>query len=136
MNRRPIQRAAALLTVLAATTLVWAGVTVGKAAFGLGPAALAQQAPDGGQRSGPGGQGGRHFGKALMSLGLSEAQKTQIRQIMKDARAQNHTLTDPQQKRANMHAAFAKVEAVLTPSQRDDLQKKMQAMRGQQPQQQ
>lgn len=138
MSQRLIHRATAFLIAAAVTTAGWAGVTVAGAALGFGPAALAQQAPSDGQGA-PGGQAGhgrgRRFGKILMSLGLSDGQKSQIREIMKAARAQNQNLTDPQQKRANMRAALAKVETVLTPAQRDQLHKQMPSM-SRQPQQQ
>ncbi|HYZ16508.1 MAG TPA: hypothetical protein VE591_08910 [Candidatus Acidoferrum sp.] len=139
MNRRPVQRLLALLATLAVNAPVWAGVTAGAAAIGIAAsAALAQQAPGAGEGA-QGGQNRGRLGKVLVTLGLSDAQKTRIREIMKDARAKNQGVTDPQIRRTNMRAAFAQVEAVLTPSQRDDLHKKMQAMRAQtqpQPQQQ
>jgi Spy/CpxP family protein refolding chaperone len=120
---------------VAATAVVWSGVTVGAAAIGAVPAALAQDAPTGGPQGAGAPRDRGRFGKILMTLGLSDGQKSQIRQIIKDARAQNRNVTDPQQRRSNMRAALAKVETVLTPAQRDDLHKKMQAMRRQQPQQ-
>jgi Spy/CpxP family protein refolding chaperone len=135
MTRRQIHRTATVLTAVAATAVVWGGVTIGAAVVGAVPAALAQDAPGGAPQGGGAPRDRGRFGKVLMTLGLSDGQKSQIRQIMKDARAQNHDVTDPQQRRTNMRAALAKVEAVLTPAQRDDLHKKMQAMRQQPPQQ-
>jgi Spy/CpxP family protein refolding chaperone len=116
------------VTAAAASALLWITVGVGGAAAGLGPVALAQQASDGGQGA-QGGSNHNHMGEVLMSLGLSDAQKQQIRDIVADARKQNQGVTDRDQRRANMKAAFAKIDAVLTPEQRDQLHKQMQAMR-------
>jgi Spy/CpxP family protein refolding chaperone len=58
--------------------------------------------------------------QALASLGLSAAQKEQIRAIMSAARKQNAD-ADPTTRRANFQAAFAKIDGVLTPAQRTKL---------------
>lgn len=113
---------------LAAAVLGGAG-TAASIATGSVPAAFAQDQPSGA----PPAQGSRGKGmrQALMSLNLSDAQKTQIRSIMADARKQNQNVTDRDQRRANMKAAFDKVEAVLTPEQRTQFHAKMDAMRQQ-----
>ncbi|HTJ26879.1 MAG TPA: Spy/CpxP family protein refolding chaperone [Candidatus Limnocylindria bacterium] len=119
------------VTAAAASALLWTTVGVAGSAAGFGPVALAQQAPGGGQGD-QGGQGGPNrsrMGRVLMSLGLSDAQKQQIRDIMAAARKQNQGVTDRDQRRANFRAAFAKIDTVLTPAQRDSLHKQMQAMR-------
>ncbi len=72
------------------------------------------------------------MGKILMQLNLSDDQKAQIRSIMADARKANAGVTDKDAKRANMKAAYAKVDAVLTPDQRAAFKAKMDAMRQQQ----
>lgn len=72
----------------------------------------------------------RHFAQALLSLNLSDAQKSQIRAIMKTARAQAKS-EDPDTRRATMRAAFAKVQAILTPEQRTQFQAKLAALRAQ-----
>jgi len=93
-------------------------------ATGLTPAAVAQDQPGAGSPA-----GGRHImGQVLMSLGLSDAQKQQIRGIMADTRAKNQNV-DPETKRANYKAAFAKIDTVLTPDQRTRLHAKMDQMR-------
>jgi Spy/CpxP family protein refolding chaperone len=66
--------------------------------------------------------------EALMSLGLSDTQKNQIRGIMADARAKNQN-ADQDTRRANYKAAFAKIDTVLTPDQRTRLHAKLDAMR-------
>jgi len=108
----------------AAFALSLATLAVIGTAMGLTPAAFAQDQP----AAGPPG-GGRHFmAEALMSLGLSDAQKQQIRGIMADTRAKNQNV-DPETKRANYKAAFAKIDTVLTPDQRTRLHAKMDQMR-------
>ena len=67
-----------------------------------------------------------------MSVNLSDAQKTQIRDIMTAARAQAKT-QDPDTRRATMRAAFAKVQAIMTPEQRAQFQAKLAQLRAQQP---
>lgn len=129
MNRQLIRMKFSLLSVALATALLAGGGTLGAIATGSVPAAYAQDQPNAG---GPpaGGQRG-HMGKILMSLNLSDAQKTQIRSIMADTRKQNENVTDRDQRRANYKAAMSKVEAVLTPAQRTELHTKMDAMRQQ-----
>jgi len=83
---------------------------------------------------GPGGApgaraGGRRLGQVLQSLGLSDDQKEQIRKIMQDARTQARAETDPDKRRTILRGAFAKVQDVLTPAQRDAFKAKMQALR-------
>jgi Spy/CpxP family protein refolding chaperone len=111
--------------VVAATVVVAGGGSLVTAALGTVPAALAQ---DQAGTQPPGAQRGR-MGKVLMSLNLTDAQKTQIRAIMADAHKQNESITDREQKRANMRAALAKVDTVLTPAQRTELHAKLEAMR-------
>ncbi len=116
-----------LFAVAVATVVVTGGGTIAGIATGTTTAALAQ---DQGAAPAPGqGQSRGRMGKVLMSLDLSDAQKTQIRAIIADARKQNQSVTDRDQKRANMKAAYAKVETVLTPAQRTQLHAKMEAMR-------
>jgi hypothetical protein len=62
--------------------------------------------------------------QALMSLGLSDAQKSDIRGIMSAMRAQNAN-ADPATRRANFTAAMAKIDTVLTPDQRTRLHAKL-----------
>ena len=68
------------------------------------------------------------FGRILQTLGLTEAQKAQIRTIMTNARARNRG-ADPETRHANMKEAFAQIDAILTPAQRTQLHAKLQAMR-------
>jgi Spy/CpxP family protein refolding chaperone len=135
VTRSLASRAQRVLTAVLAMSLFCGGVSIAGAAGGFGAAASAQQAP-GGDQGGQGGHGGPNarMGQVLMSLGLSDAQKQQIRDIVADARKKNQGVTDRDQRRATMKAAFAKVDTVLTPAQRDSFHKQMQAMR-QHPQQ-
>jgi Spy/CpxP family protein refolding chaperone len=109
-------RLSVLACALAAMTALNGVVAVAGTALGSTPAALAQAGPPGGGRG-----AGRRFGEMLAKLGLNDAQKAQIKGIMKSARDQNQNVTDPEQRRANFRAAYQKVEAVLTPAQRDKL---------------
>ena len=108
------------LTAAAAIVLTVSAFTVGDLALGRIAPVSAQAAP------GPGdgqdyAKGRRQFAKMLLSLNLSDGQKTQIRSIMADARAKSKTLTDPQEKRNTMFGAFKNIEAVLTPAQKTKL---------------
>jgi Spy/CpxP family protein refolding chaperone len=108
------------LTAAAAVALTLSVFTVGDLALGRITPAAAQAAP------GPGGaqgyaKGRQRFAKMLLSLNLSDGQKTQIRSIMADARAKSKALTDPQEKRKTMSGAFKNIEAVLTPAQKTKL---------------
>jgi Spy/CpxP family protein refolding chaperone len=110
------------LTAAATIALSLAAFTASDLAFGTITPVSAQSAPGGqGGQDGQGGQGGKHgnqaFAKMLLSLDLSDGQKSQIRGMMADARAKMKTLTDQQAKRDTMKAAFAKIETVLTPAQ-------------------
>jgi Spy/CpxP family protein refolding chaperone len=67
----------------------------------------------------------------LMTLNLSDAQKGQIRGIIASARQQNQSVSDPQTKRSNMRAAYAKVRDILTPAQRAKLESEMAAAKAQ-----
>ena len=86
-------------------------------------AAGPSSATGGGPVSGPGG-GRRLMAQALMSVNLTDAQKTQIRDIMSAARTQSAG-ADQVTRRANFRAAMAKVDAVLTPEQRTALRAKI-----------
>jgi Spy/CpxP family protein refolding chaperone len=116
---------------LAATATVafsLAAFTAGDLTYGRVAPAAAQAAP-GGPQDGHGGQGGQNFArgrqqfaKMLLSLNLSDNQKSQIRTIMANARAKSTSLSDPQAKRDTMRGAFKNIEAVLTPAQQSKLQ--------------
>ena len=129
MDRLALRIKFSFLSVAAATALLGAGGTFAAVAFGSVPAALAQDQPSGPPPAG--GEHGHRMGEMLMSLSLTDAQKTRIRGIMADARKQNENVTDRDTRRANMKAALSKVETVLTPSQRTALHAKMDAMRQQ-----
>jgi len=132
MNKQTIGAAALLAAlILGGCTGQSASSTGSDAASTQSNAAAPGSAAQGGQPAGnPGAR--RHFAQALMSLNLSDAQKTQIREIMTAARAQAKT-QDPDTRRATMRAAFTKVEAILTPEQRTQFQAKLAALRVQQP---
>jgi Spy/CpxP family protein refolding chaperone len=80
--------------------------------------------------TGPGAAaGGRHLmAQALMGLGLTDAQKSQIRDIMSAARKDNAN-ADPATRRANYKAAFEKIDTILTPDQRTQLHAKLAELR-------
>ena len=90
-------------------------------------AALAQDAPPPGPPNGPPAMSaparphGHHrhnrFMHALRSLNLSDAQRAQIRDAVRQTRQANQN-ADPQTRRANIHAMRQQVEALLTPAQR------------------
>src|SRR5476649_2205556 len=102
-----------ILALAAAASLA---LTVGCSA----PAAqTAQNAPNasGGFQGQQGAGARQQFSKMLVSLNLSDDQKTQIRSIMATARAKAKTQTDVQDKRATLRDANKSVEQVLTPPQ-------------------
>lgn len=129
MNRTIARITSAVFSVAAATVVITGSATVGSIAAGTVPAAFAQDQA-GAAGPPPGVRGGR-MGKILMQLNLSDAQKTQVRAIIADARKQNKDVTDRDVRRTNMKAAYAKVDTVLTPAQRTELHAKMDAMREQ-----
>jgi Spy/CpxP family protein refolding chaperone len=110
------------LTAAAAVALTLSLFTIGDLALGRITPAAAQTANGPAMSGGQGyAKGRQRFAKMLMSLNLSDGQKSQIRSIMADARAKNKTLTDPQDKRKTMFGAFQNIEAVLTPAQKTKL---------------
>ena len=115
-----------LLAAFAAAVIFSAGGTAAAISTGTVAAAFAQDQPGGAP---PAAAHGRRMGQLLMSLGLSDQQKSQIRAIIADAHKQNANVTDPDTRHANMRAAYKKVDAVLTPAQRTELQAKRDAMR-------
>jgi Spy/CpxP family protein refolding chaperone len=107
-------RLPALAVALAATASLYGTFAVAGTAWGSTPAVLAQASPPPGGRA----MALRKFGEILGKLGLTGAQKAQIKGFMKAARDQNQNVTDPEQRRANFQAALAKIDGVLTPAQR------------------
>jgi len=97
-----------------------------------GAGAPGAAAPGAAGAAGQGTSGRHHFAQALMSVNLSDAQKTQIRQIMSTARAEGRT-QDPETRRKTFHDAYEKVQAVLTPEQRTAFNAKMAELRAQSP---
>jgi Spy/CpxP family protein refolding chaperone len=126
MNRPTFDLKRSLFSFALAAAVLTAGGTLAAIAIGSVPAAFAQDQPSGGPPAD--GHHGNRMGEVLKSLNLTDAQKTQIRAIIADARKQNQNVTDRDQRRANMKAAMGKVEAVLTPAQRTELHAKMDAM--------
>jgi Spy/CpxP family protein refolding chaperone len=118
------------LAAIGTVALSLAAFTAGDLAFGAVSPAAAQSAP-GPQGAAGGGQGRQRFAKMLMSLDLSDDQKTRIRSIMADARAKTRTLTDVQAKRDTMRAAFTQIETVLTPAQQAKLHAERDALKAQ-----
>ena len=62
---------------------------------------------------------------ALRSLNLSDAQRAQIRDTVRQTRTANQN-ADPQTRRSNMQAMRQQVEAILTPAQRAQFHAAMQ----------
>jgi Spy/CpxP family protein refolding chaperone len=113
----------ALAAILAAFAFALAGCSGSNTAGG------SSQDTGGAAAAGGGAAGGRHrMAEALMGLGLSDAQKSQIRDIMSAARKQSAG-ADPATRRANFAAAMAKIDTVLTPGQRTKLHQKLDQMR-------
>ncbi len=114
-----------LIALTAAAAVAFA--VIGLTAVTTVAPAFAQAAPG----APAAGQRGQRFGQMLLSLNLTDAQKTQIRGIIADARQKNQAVTDPQVKRSNMRAAYAQVRTVLTPAQQAKLQSEMAAAKAQ-----
>jgi Spy/CpxP family protein refolding chaperone len=129
MARFITQLKTSFVSVCAATTLLAGAGTAATIALGAVPAAFAQDQPTGAAPAG--GAHGQRMGQLLMSLNLSDAQKSQIRAIVADARKQNTNVTDRDERRANMKTAYGKIDNVLTPAQRTQFHAKMEAMRQQ-----
>ncbi len=108
-------RLSVLAGALAVTTALYGVAAVAGTGWGSTPAAFAQATGGSPGRA----AGMRRFGEMLQKLGLSDAQKAQIKGFMKAARDQNQNVTDPEQRRANFKAALDKVDGVLTPAQRE-----------------
>ncbi len=124
-----------IAAAFAAFTLSSGVAAVAGVSAGLTPAALAQAQggpPPGGSQGG----GRRMMAQALMGLGLNDDQKGKIREIMSDVKKQNASVTDPETRRSNYKAGFAKIETVLTPDQRTKLHAKLDEMRKEREQQQ
>jgi Spy/CpxP family protein refolding chaperone len=119
------------LAAVATVALSLAAFTAGDLALGTVAPAAAQSAP--GAPGGPQGaaQGRQRFAKMLMSLNLTDPQKSQIKSIMDTARAKSKTLTDRQAKRDTMRDAFKNIEAVLTPAQKTKLHAERDAAKAQ-----
>jgi len=113
------------LAAVATVSLSLIGFTAGDIALGRVTPVAAQAAPGGADA------GRRRFAAMLMSLNLSDAQKTQIRAMRDAAIAKNKTLTDRQAKRDNMRAFFGNIETVLTPAQRTKLHAERDALKKQ-----
>jgi Spy/CpxP family protein refolding chaperone len=124
-----------IAAALAAFTLSSGVAAVAGVSAGLTPAALAQ-AQGGPPPGGPQGGGRRIMAQVLMSLGLTDDQKGKIRGIMSDVKKQNEGVTDPETRRANYKAGYAKIETVLTPDQLSKFHAKMDQMRKEREQQQ
>jgi Spy/CpxP family protein refolding chaperone len=131
--RPSLTRLAGPLTAACLAVLLLATGCSGKPADVAQSSAQAQPAGTAGAPGSAGARGNARFGKVLQRLDLSDTQKEQIRTIMKDARTQARGTTDTGQRRAAMRAAFAKVQDVLTPAQRDAFKAKMQELRNSSP---
>jgi Spy/CpxP family protein refolding chaperone len=102
------------------------------ASFALPLAVSAQQAPPPATAPAPPAsaphRGGAHFMRALRSLNLSDAQKTQIKTAMQQTRQANEN-ADPQTRKANLEQLRSQITSVLTPDQRAQLQAELQKER-------
>jgi Spy/CpxP family protein refolding chaperone len=109
--------------LLSAVTLV-AALVIPSAAFAqTAPAPYPSAAPANGMR-----QHHRHNGMraALRGLNLSSAQQSQIQQAFQESRGANRN-ADPATRKANRAKLRARIEAILTPAQRTQLQATLKA---------
>ncbi len=119
---RPIIRTAlVLLATLAVASCSHSADSSGSADNAVQPGSAGAMSQGGPARM-------HRFQRVLESLNLTDAQKTQIKQIMADTRAKN-TDADPETRKSNFKDAMAKIDTVLTPEQRTEFHAKMQAMR-------
>jgi Spy/CpxP family protein refolding chaperone len=110
--------------LLSAVTLV-AALVIPSAAFAqTAPAPYPSAAPANGMRH----QHRHHDGMraALRGLNLSAAQQTQVRQAFEETRTANRN-ADPATRKANRAKLRARIEAILTPAQRTQLQATLKA---------
>lgn len=127
MNTDSSDRSLAAIVRLAVAGLVLTA-TCGATAAAFGPA-LGAVASAQSEATPPAPGGGRHLlATALMSVGLSDAQKAKIRSLVSDTRAKNHD-ADPATRRANWKNAFAKIDTLLSSDQRTRLHAKLDQMR-------
>jgi hypothetical protein len=132
VNTDRIDRSLGAIARLAVAGLVLSTLC-GAMTVALGPAVGAVASAQS-ESTAPSPGGGRHLmAKALMSVGLSDAQKAKIRSLVSDTRAKNHD-ADPATRRANWKNAFAKIDTVLSPDQRTRLHAKLDQMRKEQAQ--
>jgi Spy/CpxP family protein refolding chaperone len=126
---RPDKKLNTLSVAALAFALFGGAGTVGTAALGIAPAAVAQdaQAP---QPAG-GSQRGQRMGQILLSLNLSESQKNRIRDLRSAMIKENAGVTDREQKRANFKKFQAQLDTILTPAQDKEFHAKWDAMRKQ-----
>jgi Spy/CpxP family protein refolding chaperone len=111
--------------LLSAVTLV-AALVIPSAAFAqTAPGPYPSAAPANGARQH---HHRRHDGMraALRGLNLSSAQQTQIRQAFQESRTANRS-ADPATRKANRAKLRARIEAILTPAQRTQLQATLKA---------
>jgi Spy/CpxP family protein refolding chaperone len=108
--------------ILGAAALA-AALVLPAAAFAQTPAPL-PPAPGAAVPGQPGRHGHHHGGglrAALRGLNLTPAQSSQIQTLIAQTREANRN-ADPATRKANRQALRAKVEAILTPAQRTQLQ--------------
>ena len=114
------------LAILAASALLVLPLAAGAQTAPPPPAAAAPQtAPAPGA---PHHHSGGRYMRALRTLGLSDAQKQQIRSAIVATRQANQN-ADPDTIKANRKALRAQIDGVLTPDQRAQLRAKLQAER-------
>ena len=109
--------------LLSAVTLV-AALLIPSAAFAqTAPAPYPSAAPNGVRH-----HGHRHNGMraALRGLNLSASQQTQVQQAFEQTRGANRN-ADPATRKANRQQLRAKIDAILTPAQRTQLQATLKA---------
>ncbi len=118
-----MSRSRSILPAVLAAALSWSAVAAVAVELGGASAVAAQD-----DSSAAPGQHRPRFGQVLMTLNLSDQQKAKIRALMQSTRQQNQN-ADRETRRANMQAAFKKIDAILTPAQRQKLHAKLDAMR-------
>jgi Spy/CpxP family protein refolding chaperone len=124
---RPGKKLTTLSVAALAFALFGGAGTLGTAALGIAPAAVAQDAQP---PAGPS-QRGQRMGQILLSLNLSDGQKNRIRDLRSAMIKENAGVTDREQKRANFKKFQAQLDTILTPAQAKEFHAKWDAMRKQ-----
>jgi Spy/CpxP family protein refolding chaperone len=111
------------------TSRLLAAAVLAAATAGIAPAAFAQPSPAPAASAPARHHHGNAYMRALRSVDLTDAQRTQIRTLMTNARTNMQSTSDPAARKANFQHLREQIEAVLTPAQRTKLQQTLAAQR-------